>query len=293
MKTYKVTRKELGIRSLEFDHSNTESRIIPITIDGKKMILKKFMEPYTQSYLDNKMYVIQKLNKYKEKIINVSKSFILPEMIAVDEQNKNIGYIMNYVAGKNLEIVLDDESISLRKRIDYLKQMCSLLESCEKLRKGGISNFYINDLHVNNFIVKGDNLYLCDMDSCRIENSKPQQSRYIVTSEGLSSLKGTLNSKYPGFLKYKGCVANRNTDLYCAIIVIMNFLYGGPIQTLDKREFERYINYLRSTKVFDERLLLTFSQIYKNGGNINPKDYLDTITEKSLIKSNYMIYRFH
>ena len=56
------------------------------------MILKKFMEPYTQSYLDNKMYVIQKLNKYKEKIINVSKSFILPEMIAVDEQNKNIEY---------------------------------------------------------------------------------------------------------------------------------------------------------------------------------------------------------
>lgn len=295
MKVYKVTRRDLKERRIDFDYSNTESSIRTITIDGNKMVLKVFTEPYTQSYLDNKMYVIQELNNYRKQLESASKSFILPEMIAVNEENKKVGYIMCYIAGKNLETVLDDDNVSLRKKLDYLKQMCSLLNSCDNLRKkySGLSNFYINDLHVNNFIVNSDKLYLCDMDSCRIGNSKPQQSRYLVTSDGLSSLRGTLNSKYPGFLKYKGCIANKDTDLYCAIIVIMNFLYGGPIQTLSRKDFDKYINYLRSTTDLSEKLLSVFSQIYKNGDNINPKEYLDTITEKSLVKAHYLQFGTH
>lgn len=292
MKTYKVTRKELKERRIDFDYSNTESSIRTITIDGNKMVLKVFTEPYTQSYLDNKMYVIQELNNYRKQLESASESFILPEMIAINEESKKIGYIMRYVAGKNLETVLDDDNVSLRKKLNYLKQMCSLLNSCDNLRKkySGLSNFYINDLHVNNFITNNGNLYLCDMDSCRIGESRHQNSRYLVTSEGLSSFKG---SKYPNFLKFTGCIANRNTDLYCAIIVIMNFLYGGPIQTLSRKEFDKYINYLRSTTDLSEKLLSVFSQIYKNGDNINPKEYLDTITEKSLVKAHYLQFGTH
>lgn len=285
MKQYKITEQNLNC-PLSFNYSNIEGTIFPININGDKKILKVFQE--NVDYLENKWRTLKSLEQVKECF---DERFILPDMLAVT--HKAIGYIMRYVNNINLEYLLNDYNVPFKQKIECLKEMCLMLEECKRLRKTyeELSNFYIGDLHVNNLLFNLDTkkLNICDMDSCSIGNNKPFVYRYLSCSNTLNYLE----KKYP---KINGkYIPNENSDIYCSIMIILDFLYNGQVEAMTKDEFFKYINYLDSLKengirLFDKNLLYLFSRIYEQDTNINPYEYLDSISEKSLVYSNNVTY---
>ncbi len=287
MKEYKIKENNLS-NPLHFNYCNVEGTIIPISINGEKKILKVFKE--NCDYLENKWSTIKSLEQAKEYFDD---RFILPEMLAVT--NKTIGYIMKYVNNINMETLLQDYNVPLIKKIQCLKEMCMILEECQKLRKQceELSNFYIGDLHVNNllFNLNTKKINICDMDSCSIGNNKPFVYRYLSCSKALTNLDNKykkINGKY---------IPNENSDIYCATMIILDFLYSGPVEMMQIDEFYKYINYLDSlrdngNRLFDKDLLYAFSLLYDQKNNINPIDLIDTISEKALLQANNVSYYY-
>ena len=286
MQKYTIVKEELRT-PLNFNFCNIESSIIPVTINGDKKILKIFKRNH--NFLDIKWQVLEYFDQVRKFF---DERFILPEMIAVTD--KQIGYIMRYVNNINLETLLASNNIPFSEKLKCLKEMCLLLKDCEKLRHHEqLSNFYIGDLHVNNLLYNLDtgHINLCDMDSCMIGCSNPQVYRYLSCSKGILDLP----RKYPNIGgKF---IPNENSDIYCAIMIIMNYLYAGPVEMMDRDAFYKYLYYLDTLKengmrLFDKNLLYAFSRVYENGDNINPYPYLDTISCKSLIKANNVSYYY-
>ena len=83
---------------------------------------------------------------------------------------------------------------------------------------------------------------------------------------------------------------NENTDYYCYNIVLLNFLYGADINSLNIDEYYNYLNYLDSLKI-DNLLLDSFNRIVTdNVDNINPRDAVSTLDYKILSLANKKIY---
>ena len=79
-------------------------------------------------------------------------------------------------------------------------------------------------------------------------------------------------------------------DLYCYIITIMNFLYKDDVNKLTIDEFYRYLIYLVSIGI-DQNLINSFERILLNCENINPVDYLATLTYEQVVKANNKVYK--
>ncbi len=264
---------------IRFNFTNIEGYIIPIIVNGKKMILKKF--PDNSSYLDNKLYTIKYLDKMRDLFDD---RFVLPSMLAY--KDSVVGYTMDYIDNINLENLLKSYNVSLKQKINYLKEIGYILEYCKKIRES--IPFFIGDLHVNNFIFnkKTGKLNICDLDSSKIGNNKPFCSRYLTCSKGIKDL----DNKY---LKEDNIyVPNENSDLFCYIMLIMDFLYDGLVEFMTKEEFYDYINYLDRINLFDKELLDSFSCIYSSEDNINPYMLLDSISKESLEKAHNVTYQF-
>ena len=173
-----------------------------------------------------------------------------------------------------------------------------------KLRREytNISDFYINDLHESNFIVdKDDNVMVIDIDSCKINGNGIFNSKYLSSKSFISEIykyqKNGSNPKYKtyedGYHKYSldmsgAFVPDENTDLYCYIIVILNFLYGDNISRFNLEEFYSYIEYLQTIGV-DKELLDIFDKIVSESTNENPYILLDSLLP-FIGRANYHVY---
>ena len=82
----------------------------------------------------------------------------------------------------------------------------------------------------------------------------------------------------PGYI-----VADENTDLYCYIIIILNFLRGSNINNYTLEEFYNFLNYMESIGVSRE-LLQSFYKILTNTENDNPYLMLDEIEPYQIYK---------
>ena len=89
---------------IRFNFTNIEGYIIPIIVNGKKMILKKF--PDNSSYLDNKLYTIKYLDKMRDLFDD---RFVLPSMLAY--KDSVVGYTMDYIDNINLENLLKSYNV--------------------------------------------------------------------------------------------------------------------------------------------------------------------------------------
>ena len=69
-------------------------------------------------------------------------------------------------------------------------------------------------------------------------------------------------------------IPNKDTDLYCYIITVLNTLSGRETHRLPLETFYDYLEYLRKIGVSTE-LIDIISDIYSNKHNTNPRDLLD------------------
>lgn len=258
--------------------TSTECELFKYPYYGKEKLLKK-LHRTDGIIFANKLYTIGALNANKD---SMPSNFVLPESL-VSINKKIEAFTMKYIKGINLSVILNNPDITYEEKIHYLKSIGRILEQMQNIRKyTNLNNFYLGDIHEDNFLVERDKqeIYIVDLDSCKIAGNKSFPGRYLTNSSLIkySNTKYQTLSQTDDLADYK---IDENTDIYCYIIMILNYLYDGRVDRLSLDKFYDFINYLEDIKVNIE-LIECFNKIVVGGNNINPCNYLDTLTPKQV-----------
>ena len=254
--------------------TSTECELFKYHYYGKEKLLKK-LHRTDGIIFANKLYTIEALNANKD---SMPSNFVLPESL-VSINKKIEAFTMKYIKGINLSVILNNPDITYEEKIHYLKSIGRILEQMQNIRKyTNLNNFYLGDIHEDNFLVERDKqeIYIVDLDSCKIAGNKSFPGRYLTNSSLIkyNNTKYQTLSQTDDLADYK---IDENTDIYCYIIMILNYLYDGRVDRLSLDKFYDFINYLEDIKVNIE-LIECFNKIVVGGNNINPCNYLDTLT---------------
>ena len=263
---------------------NTEGDLYLINLNGDDFVFKKLYHQDDDVY-SNKLYTVSMLNNYKDYFMG---ELCIPQSLVSVDSNV-VGFLMPYIKGNNLNTILNDLKIPTKEKISYLKQIGSLLEKLDGLRKySPVNDFYLNDLHDSNFLVDTEkNVHVIDLDSAKIGNNKPSPSRFLSSS----SLIKYAPMKYKIDMESELCKPSVNTDLYCYNAMILNYLYGSSsIITSDLDNFYKYLNYLEDIHV-DKNIIDSFSKLIVNTMNVNPCEYLDNLTSENVVRANEKVYK--
>ena len=258
--------------------TSTECELFKYPYYGKEKLLKK-LHRTDGIIFANKLYTIGALNANKD---SMPSNFVLPESL-VSINKKIEAFTMKYIKGINLSVILNNPDITYEEKIHYLKSIGRILEQMQNIRKyTNLNNFYLGDIHEDNFLVERDKqeIYIVDLDSCKIAGNKSFPGRYLTNSSLIkyNNTKYQTLSQTDDLADYK---IDENTDIYCYIIIILNYLYDGRVDRLSLDKFYDFINYLEDIKVNIE-LIECFNKIVEGGNNINPCNYLDTLTPKQV-----------
>ena len=244
-------------------------------------VLKMLNNISIEKYQDH-IAIIKLLDEYRE---FMPKGFVLPEFFVTEDDIIKY-FAINYVSGRNLSVILRDRKVSIDDKKYYLKEIGNILHQMKDIRKNAeLSNFYLGDLHEDNFMVDRQGiLRTIDLDGGKFIGNKSPISKYL---SGFSLISDCNISKYkfemenPYFCSY---MVDENTDIYCYIIIILNYLCNGNINNMGINQFYQFINYLNDIGV-DKELLNCFERIITDGDNINPYDYIDTLTSNQIKKA--------
>lgn len=258
--------------------TSTECELFKYPYYGKEKLLKK-LHRTDGIIFANKLYTIEVLNANKD---SMPSNFVLPESL-VSINKKIEAFTMKYIKGINLSVILNNPDITYEEKIHYLKSIGRILEQMQNIRKyTNLNNFYLGDIHEDNFLVERDKqeVYIVGLDSCKIAGNKSFPGRYLTNSSLIkyNNTKYQTLSQTDDLADYK---IDENTDIYCYIIMILNYLYDGRVDRLSLDKFYDFINYLEDIKVNIE-LIECFNKIVVGGNNINPCNYLDTLTPKQV-----------
>lgn len=263
------------------DVTSTECELFKYNYYGKEKLLKKLYRTNGIIFA-NKLYTIEALNSNKD---NIPSNFIVPEVLV--SINKQIeAFTMKYIKGTNLSIILNEPTITYEEKINYLKSIGNILEQMKNIRKyTELKDFYIGDIHEDNFLVDTEKqeIFVADLDSCKIADNKSFPGRYLTTTSLLryNEIKYLLLDEPDRIADYK---VTEETDIYCYIIMILNYLYDGRVDRLSIEEFYRFINYLDDIEV-NKELIESFEKIVVGTPNVNPVNYLDTLSSKQIAKA--------
>mgnify|MGYP004528368277 CR=1 FL=1 len=263
------------------DVTSTECELFKYNYYGKEKLLKKLYRTNGIIFA-NKLYTIEALNSNKD---NIPSNFIVPEVLV--SINKQIeAFTMKYIKGTNLSIILNEPTITYEEKINYLKSIGNILEQMKNIRKyTELKDFYIGDIHEDNFLVDTEKqeIFVADLDSCKIADNKSFPGRYLTTASLLryNEIKYSLLDEPDRIADYK---VTEETDIYCYIIMILNYLYYGRVDRLSIEEFYRFINYLDDIEV-NKELIENFEKIVVGAPNVNPVNYLDTLSLKQIAKA--------
>lgn len=257
---------------------STESDIFEFNYRNQQKILKTLFFKDGEIFA-NKLYTIEMLNSYKE---------CLPDNLCIPDNftaiNKEImGFTVPKVEGVNLSNLLQVKALSSKKQLLCLKKVGEILEKLKQMRENtSLKQFYLNDLHDSNFIVTPDmELKVVDLDSCKIGNNCAFVARFLTPFSLLKEVDGKYQinqdeTKGPGYV-----IADENSDLYCYIIVILNYLTDNLFNFFSKENFYNYLTLLNELG-FNQELLHIIEKILTSSPNENPCELLETISDKQV-----------
>lgn len=274
---------------------NTEADLYELMYKGKLRVFKK-LYLLNGAVFANKLYTLEMLDDNKEFLPD---NFVIPNYLGV-VNGKIVGCAEDLVEGTNLEKILNDSKINTSDQIDYLRRIGEVLEKLKYIRSDTpLDNIYLNDLHAGNFVITHDNkLKVVDLDSTKICDNKPFPSRYLLPNTLLKNSNkyivfkdGAKEYKDKSYVKDLGYIdANEESDLYCYIITILNYLYKENVHRMEIDEFYDYLNYLDYIGMNDE-LISMFERIILNCNNKNPKELLETITTTQVGRANNKVFK--
>lgn len=274
-----TSRRFNSFSRLELPRSvfNTEAEMYVIPGKAKwernDTLLKKFYNTNGPVF-SNKLYTINELLDNKG-VIDIPELVMPSSLAAID--GKVVGYTMPFIPNINFQEVMDSNEFSAEQKIAYLKEIGELLEKIKQVREHTtVQDFYLNDIHENNFVLnqKTGRINVVDLDSCKIGHNLTAAARYLTPTSQLP-----LISKYTPLTRSVGGVykVSENTEIYCYIIMIFNYLFGANISKISISDFYVYLEYLAKIGVSKE-FLDKISYIYVNRANENPYEYLDELT---------------
>ena len=260
----------------KLNHLNIHRRVISTEAELYEFNCKRQVMKHFYCFNNNKYNTITQLLQMKNKV-RIKELELPNSLVKID--NVFEGCKLNKVNGTNLSLVLANRKINVRKKIDYLKKIGSVLEKMREYRNiSEYKSFYINDLHEDNCLIDDNNqLHIIDMDSCKINKDDWYPSKYLCELRG---------SKLD---KYKDYAINQDTDYYCYSVMILNYLLKYKVQDLSRDEFHQYLEYLYKIG-FNYNLINTFSKLYMNCPNENPYKLLDTI-DNSIYRAGYYTFK--
>lgn len=270
--------------NIALDSYNTSGYLKIVNYFNRKMILKK-IDPIRCDEVISKVLF---LNRYKNLMPS---NFVIPEFLVLLD-NKDLYMAIDYINGNNLGDVLKDKNINIRDKKIYLSYIGNTLEEMRHMRENPLlSDFCLGDLHEDNFIVSNKKLYTIDLDDAKIDSISPISSYLQVGSlfSYLHTDKYIIEDYNPYFVKYK---VDYNTDMYCYIMVILNFLYGDNVNNMNINDFYCYLDYLYKIGI-DSSLLECFNSIYSDFDNINPMNYIDSLTSNQIYRARKIVYKYN
>lgn len=270
--------------NITLDSYNTSGYLKIVNYFNRKMVLKK-IDPIRCDEVISKVLF---LNRYKNLMPS---NFVIPEFLVLLD-NKDLYMAIDYLNGNNLGDVLKDKNINIRDKKIYLSYIGNTLEEMRHMRENPLlSDFCLGDLHEDNFIVSNKKLYTIDLDDAKIDSISPIASYLQVGSlfSYLHTDKYIIEDYNPYFVKYK---VDYNTDLYCYIMIILNFLYGDNVNNMDIEEFYCYLDYLDRLGI-DGSLLKCFNSIYSDFDNINPMNYINSLTSNQIYRARKIVYKYN
>ena len=283
--------KKLKKVSLGYGILNTEADLFIMKTKDKWNIEYKMLKTLfctEGANFSNKLFTINELIDNRS-VINIDE-LVLPEKLLIVDGQVN-GFIMPYIENTNFEEILNDINISNLQKIEYFKQISHILHKMDNLRNNSdITDFYLNDLHASNFILnkKTGKINVVDLDSCKINGNKPFAAKYLTPFSPISSMKAKYRvNEEINFLGY--IIPDKNTDLYCYIMTLMNFLFKGRISSLGRDKYYLYLEYLRSIN-YPYELLDKLSKIYEYVDNEEIGDELDLLTNDMIVMAQSKIF---
>lgn len=270
--------------NITLDSYNTSGYLKIVNYFNRKMVLKK-IDPIRCDEVISKVLF---LNRYKNLMPS---NFVIPEFLVLLD-NKDLYMAIDYINGNNLGDVLKDKNINIRDKKIYLSYIGNTLEEMRHMRENPLlSDFCLGDLHEDNFIVSNKKLYTIDLDDAKIDSISPIASYLQVGSlfSYLHTDKYIIEDYNPYFVKYK---VDYNTDMYCYIMVILNFLYGDNVNNMNINDFYCYLDYLYKIGI-DSSLLECFNSISSSDDNINPMNYIDSLTSNQFYRAKKIVYKYN
>lgn len=270
--------------NITLDSYNTSGYLKIVNYFNRKMVIKK-IDPIRCDEVISKVLF---LNRYKNLMPS---NFVIPEFLVLLD-NKDLYMAIDYINGNNLGDVLKDKNINIRDKKIYLSYIGNTLEEMRHMRENPLlSDFCLGDLHEDNFIVSNKKLYTIDLDEAKIDSISPIVSYLQVGSlfSYLHTDKYIIEDYNPYFVKYK---VDYNTDMYCYIMVILNFLYGDNVNNMNINDFYCYLDYLYKIGI-DSSLLECFNSIYSDCDNINPMNYIDSLTSNQIYRAKKIVYKYN
>ncbi len=256
-------------------------RVCRYSVRGIPHILKRL--DGSRAYNENTLYTVEQLNKFQELM---PMEFCIPDFLVDTEFKVSAFTTKEELDSLNLHYILNSPHFTHQEKIEFLKKFGLLLRKCDELRKvREFKRFAICDIQEENILINPGRkeLRVVDMDTCRIGKGESSQAKYLTPY----SLAMYVPEKYRGTRGFGYVDADRDSDLFCYIIIILNYIAGGNIANIDIEEFESYIGYLEYLG-FNKELLGIFYGIVRPGANTNPDYLLDSIDEKVLEKARYM-----
>lgn len=184
---------------------------------------------------------------------------------------------------------MDDPSISNQDKIGYLKEVGAILRKMETARKyTSATDFYLNDMHEGNFVLNKETLKIntVDLDSASINGNMPFASKYLSPNCSISSFEPKYRrSNLPCTGIY---YSDQNSDIYCYVMMILNYLLGCETYRLPLNVFYDYMNYLKQIG-FSNELVDIFAKVFTFSENENP-DYLLDQMEPFVGKANRYVF---
>ncbi len=292
MQTFSISKREYkNLQEFELSKvvTNTEGKIYNYQKEHKEKIIK-ILYQLSQDNIANKLYTLEMLELWQTYLPS---SFCIPEGL-ITYRNNIIGFLLDKCNGVNLADFLNNKNIDCSSKIFYLKKIGEILESLNNMRQyTDATSFYLNDLHPGNFIVNPNDksLNVVDLDSCKIGENRPFHAKYLTSLSLCRYIPQKYKSNGNEFFNLEGdFIVNEETDMYCYVISILNYMYGGNVQRFSLAEFYEYLNYLEWIGVSKD-LIQVFSKIVSLGKNENPAELLDSLKEVQIYRANNKIYK--
>lgn len=272
------------LSSMKVEGFNTESKIFRY----EDYVLKYFNCEVNKYCKDR---ILTELDKCRKDIIEYLPEIVMPEFFFYFNEVFR-GYLMKFIDGRTLNSILKDDSVSFDKKREYLIKLGEFLEKLDNVRNvnNELNTLYLNDLHANNVIVTPDSgLRILEPDSMSFKGVDNFPSYYLEVPYGSKLLK--LDNKYKiGYnsfllsedIEYEEMRPNRESDMYCYIMMVLEFICGKDIHMKGYDVYKSIIKDLRG-KGLPVELYEIFMNIYSEESNQNPYRLLKKIENNILL----------